>query len=116
MIIVAAGYKYSFPFLDNDTVELDPTNRKIENLYRQIIPSNQPRLGLIGVPIFVLIFPLADYQSKWLIEVWRGNVKSPPKTEMNDQAARRKFGIGNKDNIRHFHKLGTHMFPYCEVH
>ena len=115
MIIVAAGYLYKFPFLENDVLELDPTNRKIENLYHQIIPTSQPRLGLIGVPSFVLIFPLADYQTKWLIVVWRGNVKLPSKAEMNEQAAGREFGIGNKDNVRHFHKLGTHMFPYCEV-
>ena len=114
VIIVAAGYKYSFPFLDEQTLKVDQTHRKIQNLYNQIIPTSQPRLGLIGVPIFVLIFPLADYQAKWLIEVWRGNVQLPSRAQMNLEASKREFGVGNRENIRHFHKLGSDMFAYCQ--
>ena len=45
-IIVSSGYKYDFNFLNGKIVELEKCEKKIKNLYRQIIPAQFPTLGL----------------------------------------------------------------------
>ena len=64
-------------------------SRKISNLYNQIIPTSRPRIAIIGLPAFILLFSLADFQAKWLIQVWLGNVVLPSQEEMEILAAKR---------------------------
>ena len=60
-IIVSSGYEYDVSFL-NGLISLSDCSKKMNNLYRQIVPVNQPTLGCIGVPSIVVPFPLIDCQ------------------------------------------------------
>ena len=90
---------------------MDPCGKKIFNLYNQIIPVGYPSLAAIGVPNFVLQFPLFDCQSKWVIALWKGQVKLPSREEQTRQANQIP-GIGCPSKPRHFHRMGPKVFDY----
>ena len=90
---------------------MDPCGKKILNLYNQMIPIGYPSLATIGVPNFVLPFPLFDCQMKWVIALWNGQVKLPS-IEDQKKLADQNPGIGCPLIPRHFHKMGPKVFDY----
>ena len=44
-IIVSSGYKYDFSFM-NGKIELEACEKKVNDMYRQIIPARYPTVGL----------------------------------------------------------------------
>ena len=90
---------------------MDPCGKKILNLYNQMIPVGYPSLATIGVPNFILPFPLFDCQMKWVIALWRGQVKLPS-IEEQTKLANQNPGIGCPLIPRHFHKMGPKIFDY----
>jgi len=90
---------------------LDPCGKKVLNLYNQMIPVGYPSLATIGVPNLVIPFPLFDCQIKWIIVLWKGQVKLPS-IEVQKKLANQNPGIGDPSIPRHFHKMGPKVFDY----
>jgi len=109
-IIVSSGYEYDFSFLPAEMASLSKCAKKVHQLYRQIVPVNQPTLGCIGVPSIVVPFPLIHCQVAWLISLWTGVIKLPSLDQRQREAATVP-GIGGELD-RHFHKMGTAQWSY----
>lgn len=61
IILFCTGYEFTFPFLSDDcgiTVE----NNVVKPLYKHIINTTHPSMGLIGIPFQICPFPLFDFQ------------------------------------------------------
>ena len=63
-ILLASGYCFDFPFLDENVIEYSACKKKIQPLYKQIIHSRYPSLAFIGIPCTIVPFPLMDCQGK----------------------------------------------------
>ena len=108
---IKISYTFTLNLSLKDFFPLDPCGKKILNLYNQMIPVGYPSLATIGVPNFILPFPLFDCQMKWVIALWRGQVKLPSIKEQTE-LANQNPGIGCPLIPRHFHKMGPKIFDY----
>ncbi|KAG8436657.1 hypothetical protein GDO86_007668 [Hymenochirus boettgeri] len=88
VVILATGYKYSFPFLDESVVKVDDSKGF---LYKKIIPLDleKPTLAIIGIiqhvgPAMVS----AELQSWWATRLFKGLIKLPSAAEMKEELSR----------------------------
>ncbi|KAL6848226.1 hypothetical protein ACP4OV_022354 [Aristida adscensionis] len=82
VILHCTGYKYSFPFLGDDSTITVEDNR-IDPMYKHVFPPQlAPYLSFIGLPFKVIPFPLFQLQSNWVAGVLSGRIQLPPKEEM----------------------------------
>ena len=51
---------------------------------------------------------------RWLLEVWKGNVKLPNVEEMKKESEK-VCGVGSPDIPRHFHKMGPTQWVYNDI-
>jgi dimethylaniline monooxygenase (N-oxide forming) len=94
-IILATGYRTSFPFLD---AQLFQVGEDVPPLYRRIAPPQLPGLYFLGLvqPVGPTI-PLVEVQSRWLASVLAGAVRLPDASAMTREieahasAVRRRY-------------------------
>lgn len=92
-IIFATGYHLDYPFL-NPKLKEQIVNKNSVNLYKYVFPIfddeedttdeyNELNLAFIGVPNALgPLFPIAEIQSRWVVQVIKGTAKLPSKSEM----------------------------------
>lgn len=73
-ILFCTGYDYHFPFLNNDdgtttpvTLDCIPGQRRIGPLYQQLWHAKYSNFSFLGVPFFVLPFPLVELQAQAVV-------------------------------------------------
>ncbi|XP_067391208.1 flavin-containing monooxygenase 5-like [Emydura macquarii macquarii] len=88
-VFFATGYSFSFPFL-GDVVKV------VENqvsLYKFVFPPHleKPTLAFIGlVQPLGAIMPIAELQSRWAAQVFKGLIKLPPESDMMADITQKK--------------------------
>ncbi|XP_054708253.1 flavin-containing monooxygenase 5-like [Uloborus diversus] len=88
-IIMATGYKWQFPFLEDDIVKVE--DGRI-NLYKCVFPPQlkHPTLAIIGFILpFGPGFPLGEMQCRWATQLFAGNCKLPSEEEMMNDIKKR---------------------------
>lgn len=91
-IILATGFHVDYPFLSKSLRQqiLNPDNNSVK-LYKYVFPVDEDNqddnsfsgLGFIGVPNALgPLFPIAEIQSRWMVQVMIGNSKLPPASVM----------------------------------
>lgn len=72
VIILATGYKFSFPFLEDSLVKVE---NNMVSLYRYMFPPHleKPTLACVGLiqPLGSL-FPTIELQARWATRVFKG--------------------------------------------
>jgi dimethylaniline monooxygenase (N-oxide forming) len=84
-IVMATGYRTSFPFLDPAVFEVRDNQ---VGLYRRMLPPDRPGLFFVGLvqPIGPTI-PLVEIQGRWLAAVLAGEVELPDRATMQAEIA-----------------------------
>ncbi|EDM09292.1 rCG46349 [Rattus norvegicus] len=81
VVIFATGYKLAFPFLSDDSGILDSQY----SMFKYVFPPEleKPTLAFIGIvqPAGAII-PTSELQSRWVVRVFTGLQKLPPKKAM----------------------------------
>lgn len=86
-IILATGYHVDYPFLCPQ-LKSQIVSEKGFSLYKYVFPilddeSGDANLAFIGLPNALgPLFPIAEIQSRWVVQVIKGTCKLPPKSEM----------------------------------
>lgn len=80
-VILATGYRVSFPYLAPGVLDLSEDNHV--GVYRLVFPPDKPGLALIGLaqPIGALL-PLSELQSRWAARVFAGEATLPSPDDM----------------------------------
>ena len=89
-IILAIGFKFSFPFLSDRL--LCPNDRYIP-LYKYVFPPtfNPGTLAVIGaVRVIGPVPPISEIQSRWAVSVFAGKSKLPDRQTMVEEIERRQ--------------------------
>ena len=85
VVVYCTGYKVSFPFLDEEVVEVEDNH---VGLYRRVVHPERPGLYFIGlIQPLGAIMPLAEAQSEWVGDLVTGVGALPPGEEMRRQVA-----------------------------
>ena len=73
-ILFCTGYDYHFPFLNNNhgtttpaTLDCIPGQRRVGPLYQQLWHAQHSNFSFLGVPFFVLPFPLVELQAQAVV-------------------------------------------------
>ncbi|GMH40768.1 hypothetical protein BSKO_08672 [Bryopsis sp. KO-2023] len=81
-IMYCTGYEHFLPFLSESGLISTEGNR-VSPLYKHIFePQAAPSLAFIGLPKFIIPFPLFEYQSKLVARVLSGRCQLPSKEDM----------------------------------
>ena len=78
-VVLATGYLYSFPFLDEQHLGMRfRGERFVTPLYQHLMHAHRPTLGFIGVPLAVPCpIPFFECQAAYLAEAWARPPASP---------------------------------------
>ena len=124
-LLFCTGYTYRFPFLEggNNTLGAGPAapvvsvrDNTVYPLYRHMLPPAAPSIAFIGLPAKVIPFPQFEVQSRYVSQVWAGNVTLPAAAAMlreieEEVEHKRRAGVPRK----YFHVQGGAMFAYNDA-
>ena len=109
-VIFCTGYKYDFPFIDQDFVEkndlIHSSGRCVQHLHMDCFLKSCPSLSFVGLPYSVVPFPLCELQARWIAAVYGGLCEYPVPMEAKEEVP------VSQDGINHFHLLGSHQWEY----
>jgi len=93
IILLATGFHVEYPFLSNALRQqiVNQTDNTV-NLYKYVFPvfeeensDSSSSLAFIGVPNALgPLFPVAEIQSRWAVQVLKGSCRLPSSREMKD--------------------------------
>lgn len=109
-IVLATGYRISFPFLDRAVFAADDNRVR---LYRNVVSPDVPGLFFIGlIQPWGAIFPLAEAQAAWVADLIEGRCELPSPEAMSrgideDLAAMRRRYVSSP---RHTIQVDFHAY------
>jgi len=102
-VILATGYNIRFPFLEEGVLEI---NRNHVEVYKYMFPLGQDQntLAIIGlIQPLGCIFPVAEMQSRWFVQLMIGNKQLPSQKQMKRDAE-----IKNLKNAKRYNDSQRH--------
>lgn len=86
-IILATGYLYSVPFLENLSAScpvplLDPKELRVPNVHKYIFAIGEPRIAFVALNQQVVPMPLSECQAAVIARVFGGRLALPPRAAM----------------------------------
>lgn len=109
VIVYATGYRISFPFLSEQTMEV--AGNRVP-LYRRVVHPDRPGLYFLGlIQPLGAIMPLAELQARWVALLLRG-APLPPSAAMR-AAIRREERARERRYVRSpRHTIQVDFYPY----
>lgn len=105
VLLFCTGYKYSFPFL-NENCDIRIDNNYVTPLYKHLINIKHSSMCIIGIPMAVVPFPMFHMQVQYFLALLEGRVALPTKSVMLEDS------ILKTPKKRHAHKLMDHQWDY----
>jgi hypothetical protein len=110
-LMFCTGYRYDFPFLPDDIVEVE--DNWVNPLYLDMVPPGFETMVFIGIPYLIVPFPLFQMQAKWFAALLDGRLEIPSAPVVRSViAAHHEELVANGTRQRHFHKLGDRQTTY----
>jgi hypothetical protein len=110
VIVYCTGYKITFPFLEPEI--FNAADNKVD-LYRRVVPANQPGLYFIGlIQPLGAIMPLAEVQCDWVAELIDGEGALPDRLEMEREIALEQAKMGRRFINSKRHTVEVDFDPY----
>ncbi|BFG31455.1 hypothetical protein CerSpe_177290 [Prunus speciosa] len=82
VILHCIGYKYHFPFLETNGIVTVDDNR-VGPLYKHVFPPDlAPSLSFVGLTWKGALFPMFEFQSKWIAGILSNRIALPSQEEM----------------------------------
>jgi dimethylaniline monooxygenase (N-oxide forming) len=103
-IVWCTGYKISFPFLDDDLVQVHDNQVQ---LYRRVVHPDLRGLFFIGlIQPLGAIMPIAELQSEWIADVLQGKAGVPSRERMyaaiqkDDRKVKKRYVASKRHTIQ----------------
>ena len=110
-IIYATGYKVTFPFLKEQTFQVEHSNDF--RLYKKVVHPDWPNLFFVAlVQPLGAIMPLAEVQSKWIARLLNGQTKLPNADEMRRDIEKDRQAMQRRYKNSPRHTLQVDFHPY----
>lgn len=81
VILYCTGYRYSFPFLNQNCGVIVEDNY-VHPLYKHCININHPTMAFIGLPYYVCAAQMFDLQTRFCLKYYSGEKTLPTREEM----------------------------------
>lgn len=112
-VVLATGYVYEFPFLDEASVGLRfRGERYVTPLFQHLLHATRPTLGFIGIPLAVPCpIPFFECQAAYLAEFWARPSDGPaalaPTAERVEWVEQRRELVGDRPQDMHATGVGN---------
>ncbi|XP_077487813.1 flavin-containing monooxygenase 5-like isoform X2 [Amblyomma americanum] len=112
-VILATGYRVSFPYLAPGVLDMSEDNHV--GVYRLVFPPDKPGLALIGLaqPIGALL-PISEMQSRWAARVFAGEATLPSPEDMWRQVNEYQEGVRRRYYQEPRHTLQVDWIDYMD--
>jgi dimethylaniline monooxygenase (N-oxide forming) len=114
VIILATGFKFGFPFLEEGIIEVK--NNKVD-LYKNMFPPelSPPSLAAIGFfqPLGA-IMPIAELQCRWATRVFKGTSALPPKDQMWEDIRAKHEAMASRYVESSRHTIQVDWIPFMD--
>lgn len=114
VVVLATGFKYSFPFLDNSIIEVD---NHFAYLYELVFPVDlEPAtLAVVGlVQPFGGLPPILEIQARWAAKVFSGKCTLPSPAEMRQVVQERREFLKKKYVDSPRYSLQVYFIAYID--
>lgn len=112
VIMMCTGYRYSFPFLDEEC-DIQIENERVTPLYKHILQAKFPSLAFIGICKTICPFPQFENQVKFVLSILDGSQKLPSEEEMQlDIEEDFKHRLAEGLPPRYAHNMGPWQWAY----
>ncbi|RYF35856.1 MAG: hypothetical protein EOO38_28540, partial [Cytophagaceae bacterium] len=110
-IVLATGYFYSLPFLEDIKPALITDGSHVNHTYQHLFYAPQPTLSFLALNQRVIPFPIAEAQASVLARVYSGRLILPPYFEMQkwEQGVIAELGNGRNFHLLPFPKDGNYI-------
>ncbi|KAG7200502.1 hypothetical protein KM043_001066 [Ampulex compressa] len=105
VFIFCTGYRYSFPFLE-ENCGIRVEDNHVAPLYKHLINIEHPTMCIIGIPTIVLPFPMFHMQVQFFLAILQGVSDLPSKSSMLEEA---RVKGGRKRDV---HKMKDRQWAY----
>ena len=110
-IVYATGYKVTFPFLKEQTFQVEHSNDF--RLYKKVVHPDWPNLFFVAlVQPLGAIMPLAEVQSRWIARLLNGQTKLPNADEMRRDIEKDRQAMQRRYKNSPRHTLQVDFHPY----
>ncbi|XP_031639037.1 senecionine N-oxygenase-like [Contarinia nasturtii] len=110
VVIFATGYKYSYPFLD-ENVGICAHDFYVEPLFKQILNIEHNTMAFIGLPITVAHNPMYDLQARFALKFISGEKQFPSQTKMR-QDLQKQINANAEFHLKKPYMLGLDYKRY----
>lgn len=115
IVILATGFKFSFPFLEDSVVRIE---NNFPYLHELVFPVDlsPPTLAIIGlVQPFGALPPILEMQTRWAARVFSGKCQLPPSSVMTSNAERKHQFMKSHFPESPKYSLQIHAVPYVDT-
>ncbi|XP_076241300.1 uncharacterized protein LOC143183580 [Calliopsis andreniformis] len=105
VFMFCTGYRYSFPFLDQNC-GIRVNDNYITPLYKHLINIDHPTMCIVGIPSIVIPFPMFHMQVKYFLALLEKKATLPPRSTMLEDS---ELKVAKK---RHAHRLMDNQWNY----
>eukprot|EP00956_Cyclotella_meneghiniana_P023713 scaffold46697_cov72-Cyclotella_meneghiniana.AAC.2 len=122
-IIYCSGYDYHFDFINQDSnldLKVVPGERRVAPLYKQLWHARHPSIAFIGLPNYVVPFPLFEIQANAVRIATQQycvgqNTILPIMSDRLQDAERDAVsgGPNGSGRVQDTHSLGSQQWDYC---
>ncbi|KAK3083174.1 hypothetical protein FSP39_015743 [Pinctada imbricata] len=111
VVLFCTGYRYSYPFLKNDIIQIN--DERITPIYKHMIHIKYPSLIFFNIPRQLTYFPHFNEMAKFAVRIIDGRAKLPTEDEMlkdseDDYQSRLKDGM----KPRYAHYMGLNNLQW----
>ncbi|CAD5120537.1 DgyrCDS9103 [Dimorphilus gyrociliatus] len=114
VIIMATGYTFGFPFLENGVINVE--NNKV-NLFKYAFPPDlsHPTIAVIGcIQPLGAINPIAELQTRWAARVFNGSTKLPSKAAMWENIREKQAAMAKRYFNSQRHTIQVDWIPFMD--
>jgi dimethylaniline monooxygenase (N-oxide forming) len=112
-VLMATGFDIKFPYLNKNILSVN--DNKIQ-LYKFVWPSHltHPTLAMMGlIQPWGAINPMTELQSRWVVRVFKGELKLPSQSQMNKDIEKRMLKMSERYVASPRHTIQVDYVEYC---
>ncbi|OWF43727.1 dimethylaniline monooxygenase [N-oxide-forming] 4-like [Mizuhopecten yessoensis] len=86
VLLFCTGYRYNFPFLSDDVININITDNRVMPLYKHVVNIKYQNLFFVGILEKVAFFSMGHVMSRFAVAVLDGKIVLPSETDMYKDA------------------------------
>ncbi|XP_020280047.1 flavin-containing monooxygenase FMO GS-OX-like 4 [Pseudomyrmex gracilis] len=112
--IYCTGYEFTYPFM-SAKVEIRTNDNHVEPIYKQFVHMDYTNLFFMGLPAYVVPFPMFYIQAQYILGILEGRIQLPSPQQMRKEFEAEKQSLVDQGiPLRYINKLKDKQWAYYD--